>query len=79
MEQSIELDCAPGMTRPGDLIKGVIKDTGLEEKETVGRLFGNWTWSYQDVPEDEWKAIQPVLKERITALYHSGRIRYGSW
>lgn len=32
MEKTIELDCPPGGIRPGDLIDGVIKDTGLELK-----------------------------------------------
>lgn len=79
MEQSIELDCAPGSLRPGDLIAGVIKGTGLKEQEPVSTVFGNWTWIYPDVPESQWKVIQKVLKDRIEKLYHSGAIRYGSW
>jgi hypothetical protein len=77
--QTIELDCAPGWPRPGDLIAGVIEGTGLEPRESVGRLFGNWTWDYSDIPAERWKAVQPILKERITDLYHKGYIRYGSW
>jgi len=77
--QTIELDCPPGDPRPGDLIDHVIKDTGLLKKESCGRFFGNWTWDYSEVPAEEWKRIQPTLKERIQALYHAGRIRYGSW
>lgn len=77
--QTIELDCAPGMTRPGDLIAGVIKGTGLEAKEAAGKFFGEWTWVYNDVPAEDWKKLQPVLKERVTALYHQGLIRFGSW
>ena len=78
-EQTIELDCAPGYPRPSDLIESVIKDTGLEVRETVGRFFGNFTWDYSDVDPKEWARVQPILKERITALYKSGTIRYGSW
>jgi hypothetical protein len=77
--QTIELDCAPGFIRPGHLIEGVIKDTGLELKVTTSRCFGNWTWDYSDVPAEKWKEIQPILKARIEELYHAGRIRYGSW
>lgn len=77
--QTIELDCAPGGTRPGDLIAGVIEGTGLELKEPVGKFFGNWTWDYRDVPEDEWKRIREITKPRVQALYNSGCIRYGSW
>ncbi len=77
--QTIELDCAPGAIRPGDLITGVIKDTGLESKEPVSMLFGEWTWNYSEVDPDDWKRIQKIVKERITKLYQSGMIRFGSW
>ena len=77
--QTIELDCPPGSPRPGDLIYGVIAGTGLPERHSVSRLMGNWTWDYNDIPIEKWEAIQPTLIERITKLYNSGRIRYGSW
>jgi len=79
MEQSIELDCAPGMVRPGQLIKGVIFETGLPEREPVAKTFGNWKWRYDDIAPEVWAEIQPTLKARITELYHGGSIRYGSW
>lgn len=78
-EHSIELDCPPGSPRPGDLIAQVIAGTGLPLREDCMRCFGNWKWSYDDVSCEEWDRIQPIIKERITALYNSGRIRYGSW
>lgn len=78
-EHSIELDCAPGNPRPGDLIAGVIEGTGLPLKDTVMKLFGNWKWNYQEVSCEEWDKIQPIVKQRITKLYESGIIRYGSW
>ena len=77
--QTIELDCAPGYPRPGDLIEGVIKDTGLPQRETVSRLFGEWTWDYSDIDPKVWLTAKPILKERITKLYNDGLIRYGSW
>jgi len=77
--QTIELDCAPGKLRPGDLIADVIAGTNLPERDTVSRFFGNWMWDYSDVPADQWKAARPVLEARITALYNDGLIRYGSW
>ena len=77
--QTIELDCPPGSIRPDSLLPDVIKDLGLEEREAVSSFFGNWTWDYNDVPEDTWLAAKPTLAERITALYNSGLIRYGSW
>jgi hypothetical protein len=79
MEQSIELDCAPGGTRPGDLIGSVIEDLGLEAKEPISKFFGNWKWDYSEVPAERWAEIKPTLKERVTRLYHSGLIRFGSW
>lgn len=79
--ETIELDCPPGGTRPGDLIMGVIEGTGLkaDPNKPVAMLFGEWTWEF-DVPRDKWeKDIQPVIKPRIEALYHDGLIRWGSW
>lgn len=78
-EQSIELDCQPGNPRPGDLIEAVIADTGLPKRETVSRVFGNWKWDYSDIPAEQWEKVKPILKERVTKLYNSGVIRYGSW
>lgn len=78
-EQSIELDCAPGCLRPGHLFYQVIDGLGLPERETCSRFFGNWKWDFSDVPADEWAKVKPILKERITTLYHKGAIRYGSW
>ena len=76
---SIDLDCAPGGIRPGDLIASVLKDTGLEAGDPVSKFFGNWRWEIQ-YDEEKWdKEIRPVIRPRIEALYHSGAIRYGSW
>ena len=78
-EQTIELDCPPGNPRPGDLIDGVIEGTGLPKRKDVSRLFGEWTWDYNDIPEEVWQKAQPMLEERITKLHNAGIIRYGSW
>lgn len=77
--QTIELDCAPGNPRPGDLIAGVIHGLRLPTREPVSKLFGNWVWDYSDIPAARWLDIRPTLEKRVTALYHSGVIRYGSW
>lgn len=77
--QTIDLDCAPGGIRPGDLIGGVIADTGLAAKEPVSKFFGNWTWDYSEVPAEEWLAVNETIKSRIEELYNTGLIRYGSW
>lgn len=77
--QVIQLDCAPGSPRPGDLIGGVIKGLRLPKREAVSKFFGNWMWEFNDVPEKRWLKVKPVLKERITDLYNNGLIRFGSW
>ena len=78
-EQTIQLDCPPGGIRPGHLIGAVIDGLGLEPREPVSKVFGEWTWDYSDVEGSHWKNIQPRLKERITDLFKAGTIRYGSW
>lgn len=77
--QTIEIDCAPGYPRPGDLIAAVIKDTGLPTRDTCCRLFGCWTWDYKDIPLDVWEKARPILKERLTKLYDAGWCRFCSW
>lgn len=79
--RTIDLDCPPGLPRPGDLIDGVLEGTGLVAKETVSRFFGNWTWDFSDQVEPiTWvERIQPIIKPRIEKLYRDGVIRYGSW
>lgn len=78
-EQSIELDCAPGNPRPDSYIAEVIEGTGLPAREPCSKFFGNWRWDYSDIDSAVYVAAQPILKERITALYTKRRIRYGSW
>lgn len=78
-QKTIELDCPPGSPRPGDLIGGVIADTPLTPKDPVSTFFGEWTWEWPEVDDDTWRAAQAVTRPRIEALYHAGRIRYGSW
>lgn len=78
-KHSIEIDCAPGYPRPGDLIDSVIEGTGLPKKKSCLRFFGNWVWEYNEISDEKWAEIQPIIKERLTKLYNSGTIRYASW
>lgn len=78
-EQTIEIDCPPGYPRPGDLIEGVIKDTGLPLRDDVSRLFGCWEWDYNDIDPDVWNKAKPILEERLTKLYDDHICRYCSW
>jgi hypothetical protein len=78
MSYRIDIDCPPGDPRPGDLIGGVIKGTGLPLREDVGsRFFGWWTWDYSDIAPDVWKRARPKIRRRIRRLYEAGIIRYG--
>jgi len=77
--QTIELDCAPGAVRPGDLLPGVLAGTGLEPRPASSMLFGNWTFDYSDVDSKVWEQVKPTIRARIEALYFNGAIRYGSW
>jgi len=77
--QTIELDCAPGGIRPGDLLPGVLKDTGIPVRKPKQMFFGEWVWDYNDIPADVWKAHNATIRERIEQLYYDGLIRFGSW
>lgn len=82
---SIELDCPPGSTRPGDLIGSVLKGTRLKESDfnTSPPLFGEQVWVLKpgnprkDATFKRHKLA--TLKPRIEALFHAGFIRWGSW
>jgi hypothetical protein len=80
---SIELDCPPGNPRPSDLIGGVLHDTGIEvsDFDTAPPFFGHQTWVLKaEAGKDElFVQCKPTFKSRIEALYHAGRIRYGTW
>jgi hypothetical protein len=76
---SIELDCAPGAIRPGDLLSTVTKDTGLVLDKPDSMSFGNWEWVIPADQHELYEKVQPLVKNRIEALYHKGFIRYGSW
>lgn len=81
MEKTIELDCAPMTPRPDTYIKAVIEGTPLAGKlrEPVSKLFGNWTWDFSHVSDEDFQKARPILKERIIRLHNNGFIRYGSW
>ena len=78
--QTIELDCPPGSPRPGDLIRGVIDGLGIEPMTfNVTPIFGCAEYVFK-IDQATWeREYQPTIKERITALYKQGAIRYGSW
>lgn len=78
---SIEIDCPPGSPRPGDLLPGVLEGTGLTEEdfENTSRLFGNWEWQLSMGKNELYKSVRGTIKEKLVALYESGKARYVSW
>lgn len=79
--QTIEIDCAPGNLRPGDVMKSMIEELELpfKYKETSGRLFGNWTWTFNEFNEEDWRAIQKKVGPYLTKCWEKGTVRYASW
>lgn len=76
---SIEIDCAPFTPRPDTLLPNVLKGTGLKLKKPTLMLFGNWEWVIPKAQEKRYQKHKKLIKERITNLYKTGQIRYGSW
>ena len=82
MAQTIELDCAPFTPRPSERIGFVLKGSGfkVEDFDTGNPFFGHQVWTLKDPNrENEFIGKKPLFKERVTELYNSGAIRYGSW
>jgi hypothetical protein len=77
-QQQVCLDCAPGASRPA-YIAQVLQGSGLTVREPVSRVFGCWTWRYDEVAVEVWTAAVPVLRQNIITLYRRGHIRYGAW
>lgn len=79
--QSIEIDCAPGSTRPGDLLPIVIDGLNLiiDADKPNSMIFGNWTWIIPEDQTEQYLKVKDTVKSRITELYNQGSIRYGSW
>lgn len=78
---SIELDCPPGGIRPWDLILGVLEGTEIKlpTMPDGGCSFGHATWYIPEDQTEKYKEVRDTIKERVKALYNSGKIRYGSW
>lgn len=78
---TVELDCPLGNPRPGDLLPQVLEGTGitLDPEKTVARVFGNWQWVIPTEQESLYRAVRPIVADRVRALHAKGIIRYGSW
>ena len=81
---SIEIDCAPGYPRPGDLFPAVLAETGLtvEDFKNTTKWFGHWTWVLKEGnPERDtlFTRNRAVFRSRLTKMYEAGYARYVSW
>lgn len=83
VNHTLELDSAPGVYPRGqELMEKVLEGTGLKNGEDVvctGTFFGNYKFQVNPEKDSEYEAVKETIGERITALYHGGSIRYGSW
>lgn len=78
---TIELDCPPGMVRPDTLLPSVIADTGLtpDDFKVTSKSFGCWVFECDKNKEQLYLANEIKIEKKVKDLYHSGRIRFGSW
>ena len=77
--QLIVLDCRPGLPRPGDLLPAALEGTSLQVQPPVSKLFGEWTWDYSHVPQEQYRDNVVKLSSNIRRLHRDGEIRFGSW
>lgn len=72
----IQIDCAPGNIRPGDILKEVIQDTELKYKEPISTFMGEWTWEYNEIDTKLFIKIKDIIFPKLKKAYDEGRIRY---
>ncbi len=77
----IEIDCAPCGPRPDTYFPQIIEGTGLssDDFDIVSRLFGCWTFQVHTDKDNIYQQNIKLISTRMTQLYQSGDIRYGSW
>jgi len=95
MNLQIEIDCAPGGTRPQQFFNNIVTNIstkseseelkkfckGLINLKPVSSRFGCWEWviKIDDNISQHFSFIQTIFKEDLTSLHNSGAIRYASW
>lgn len=73
----LEIGCAPGGIRPGDVLKQVIEGTCLEDKKPASTFFDDWTWYYDEISPEDFKKSIKIIMPKLKELYNKGVIRYG--
>lgn len=86
MKLVVNIDCAPGCPRPGDVAKQVgmtwkserYKEDGKGEFENTSRFFGNWVFEKPVESKEVGLAEGKVIFEKLKPLY-PGTIRYADY
>jgi hypothetical protein len=81
MSHEIVLDCPPGCTRPDDVLKRVLNDTGLsiDDFTIVSKFFGAWTFVLNENKNALYETKKDVIVGGIKKMYEGGIIRYAEW
>ena len=94
MSLNIEIDCAPGATRPQTYFDNIAKLLIQNENKTISEFgkridkmkpisskFGSWDWVITLTSEESTvkEQIQSYFKNELIKLYNSGGIRFASW
>lgn len=81
MSYTIEIDCAPGSSRPDSHLIMMCNILGLDYNQFVikSKSFGNWEWQVEKSYEDDYKLKQTQVESHLTKLYNTKQIRYASW
>ena len=75
------IDCAPGSTRPNDILKELAEGLGLTEEDftVTSKSFGSWTFSIDGENANKCRENIIYIKDFLTSAYNCGRIRYAEW
>jgi hypothetical protein len=76
LTKTLEIDCAPGGIRPGEVLERVSEGTKLQPKEPNGMAFGNWIWHYDEMDDESWEEAKKIIFPRLKEAYEQGVIRY---
>ena len=88
----IEIGCPPGGIRPNSLLMGLLSNLKNSENEKIvawatdyinnppsfSTRFGDMDCSLK-IDSDIKNEVQIYFQTKLTELYHSGAIRWGSW
>ena len=81
MSTSVQIDCAPGITRPNDLFDAMCKKLELDQVwfgEPV-KSFGEFTWTVKKDHVTDYLTKKDEIKIYLIALHNGGGCRFASW